>query len=122
MYQPNLTIDQYAEQNGFTRADGPQIVQFLWDPTCSDTENCIPGCDHSTLWLKDGKPHTFVTQPYGINQETIQEWIRLCDEKGLTLKIDARGSWHNEGRTLLAEISVGEAKQAMNAAPEFDFS
>jgi len=122
MYQPNLTIDQYAEQNGFTRADGPQVVQRLWDPDCSDMDNCIPGCDHSSLWLKDGKPHTFVTQPYGVDNKTLQEWCRLCDEKGLKLHTDARGSWHNEGRTVLVEISVDEVRQAMKGAPEFDFS
>ncbi len=33
----------------------------------------LPGSDHTTRWLKGGKPHIYVTQPYELGQDRLDE-------------------------------------------------
>lgn len=60
--------------------------------------------DHSSLWLKDGRPYLFVGQPYGLTLRDLREIAALCDEHGLTAEVDAGLSWWYPGRTLLVEM------------------
>lgn len=60
--------------------------------------------DHPSLWLKGGRPHIFVGQPYGLTLRDLQEIVALCDEYGLTAEVDAGLSWWYPGSTLLVEM------------------
>lgn len=61
----------------------------------------LPGSDHTTLWMKDGKPHIYVTQPYDLDQERLDEMFRVCRRHGLTMRVDASPAWHNETAVLI---------------------
>ena len=63
---------------------------------------CIqPGFDHTSQWNKDGRPFAIVTQPYSISDATLRDWMRLCQELGLTFRMDAWNSWHYPAHTIL---------------------
>jgi hypothetical protein len=60
--------------------------------------------DHASLWLKDGKPHSYVSQPYGMSPEDMRKLVKFCDEYGLTVNVNAWGSWWFPGHTLILQV------------------
>lgn len=93
-----------------TRADGPQLLQRLWDPELKTPLVEIPGLDHCSLWSNDDNVSVFTTEPYGLDYKTLQAWMRLCEEHGLKVDIDARCSCHNPGRTTFAIFTIDHEK------------
>ena len=67
----------------------------------------LPGADHSLLWLLDGRPFAYVTQPYGFNHKALQEALAACERWGLEMLVDA-ASWHFPTATLLVEVRRSE--------------
>lgn len=110
----------YAEANGLKRSSGRPCARRLTGGRCANHEDhghdyhlaypslrdpcTVPGADHSVLWLKDGKPARFTTQPYGLSWETLRELVRYCEDRGLEAHIDARMAWHFPTQTILVEI------------------
>jgi len=70
-------------------------------PPCYDDMN-PPGRDHSSVFNKDGKPYSFVTQPYRLSYETLKKAIAFCEKHGYELKIFP-ASWYFYGRTIMME-------------------
>ena len=50
--------------------------------------------DHPSLWIKDGKPEVFISQPYQLSLEDMRELIATCDAFGLEAMVDTWPSWH----------------------------
>ncbi len=61
----------------------------------------LPGADHSSMWLKEGKAHIYVTQPYDLTQERLDEMFRVCRRLGLRLRVDSAVAWHNPMAVLI---------------------
>lgn len=60
-----------------------------------------PGADHDSLWLRDGKPVMFVTQPYELHRDGMREIVAFCDQWNLDVTVDTADSWHFPGWTTL---------------------
>ena len=58
--------------------------------------------DHFDLWLKDGKPHVWTSQPYGISKADLFDIMRLCSTYGFDVYIGELDAWHNSGCTLIS--------------------
>ena len=63
--------------------------------------------DHASMWrIRDERwPVVVVGQPYGLDQDGLEELLVLA-RAGLEVNVDARGSWHLPGSTLLIEAWV----------------
>lgn len=59
--------------------------------------------DHGELWVRDGRPVVYVSQPYGIRAEGVQHLAALRAERGFDIRVDT-DSWHFPGSTLLIEV------------------
>ena len=59
--------------------------------------------DHCSLWLKNGKPHVFVSQPYPGSTSEVAECIAFANENGLVLRIGTWPAWHYPGAVLMME-------------------
>ncbi|KKN08239.1 hypothetical protein LCGC14_1058630 [marine sediment metagenome] len=68
----------------------------------SDCVNGVPECDHPSLWLRDGKPAVFVSQPYQIRDP--KRLGEFCAERGLECMIRTWPAWHYRGSVLHVEI------------------
>ena len=66
--------------------------------------------DHCRLWIRDGKPVCFTTEPYGLNQDDVQEIKQLAHELGLVVIIrqPAESLWY-PGSTHLVEFWTQDA-------------
>ncbi len=53
-------------------------------------EDRLPADDHVELWV--GKEVTYVSHPYHLTLSELREIVRICDENGLEMSIDA-SSW-----------------------------
>jgi hypothetical protein len=65
----------------------------------------VPGSDHTSIWMKDGKIYSIVTQPYAIYGDKLAELVDFARKNSLNVAISARDSWHYPGHTLLVEIT-----------------
>jgi len=63
-----------------------------------------PLFDHTSLYIKGGKPHTLVTQPYGLDNRDLAALLAMCEKYGLEISITGY-SWHFPGKTLCVEIT-----------------
>lgn len=93
----------YRKRYGLKRSPGRNVFERLIGKH-TYTNVFRRWMDHSSLWLKDGRPYLFVGQPYGLTLRDLREIAALCDEHGLTAEVDAGLSWWYPGRTLLVEM------------------
>ncbi len=61
----------------------------------------LPGRDHTSMWLKAGEPHIYVTQPYDLDIETLDAMFRVARRLGLTVRVDAAPAWHDSSAVLI---------------------
>lgn len=92
-----LNLKKSPSRNTFDRLIGRR-VNYGYDALWSQW------MDHPSLFLKDGKPYSFIGQPYGISGEEMREIVTLCDEHNLQAWVDAGWSWWFPGETLLIEL------------------
>lgn len=97
-YRNSRRLRRSPGRNVFERLLGKQTYHNVFRPWM----------DHPSLWLKDGKPFTFVCQPYRLSLDDIREIVRYCDAHDLDLDICSGWSWHYPGRTLFIELSKKE--------------
>jgi len=77
-----------------------------------------PAHDHSELLTRNGRPEVFYSQPYRICFRELVETMEYCREHALEATIDAWGSSHFPGRTLLiAYRGARVAEPAARTAP-----
>lgn len=61
--------------------------------------------DHVSYWTTDeDKPGACVSQPYGLDWDSLCTMVDLCREFGLQMMIDESYSWHAPGKSLLVEV------------------
>lgn len=107
------SLEAYTNKRGLKPTTGTRCVCRLIskDGRCHCNGSMIvPGRDHSSLWLKDGKPYVYITQPYHLDFKTLQELVSFCDDNGLTVSISPDYAWHFPGSILFVEIKKMEVK------------
>jgi hypothetical protein len=92
--------ENFARHYGVTpsRSGHPCVNRLLGKP-CRDICPPIPGSDHTSLWLKGGRPWGIVTQPYGIS--SVHQMAEFAGRYNLEMTVDAWLSWHFPGSTVL---------------------
>lgn len=68
-------------------------------------ECILPGSDHTTFWLKGGRPAVYATQPYQLSSANLDKIIEFCKHYRLELRISTDDSWHNPGETTLVMVA-----------------
>ena len=98
---------RYAQKWGLKRSRGTPCVQRLLARRCSEDceDHRPPGADHVSFWLRDGKPYSYVFQPYGIGPEQFRDLAAFAERVGLDVSIEALASWHYPGDTVLVELT-----------------
>ncbi|HML41261.1 MAG TPA: helix-turn-helix domain-containing protein [Bellilinea sp.] len=87
------------------------IHRLLGKKRCPDPSehpcetSIIPGRDHLSEWVKEGKTAKIVMQPYHMSFETMKELVEFCENRGLRADISAE-SWHFSGKTLRIDITL----------------
>jgi len=60
-----------------------------------------PGDDHPSLWLRDGVPAAYISQPYQIMNTDAAAMTAFARRYGLRYTVDPHGSWYWPDSTLL---------------------
>lgn len=101
---------RFAEAFGLKQSSGRVCIQRLLGRTCTqwlrshrmgECECLPPGTDHPSLWLKNGKPVVFVSQPYGVTAKTMADMNKFAEKHGLEFDVGAEMSWWYPSRTVL---------------------
>ncbi|MDQ4146347.1 MAG: hypothetical protein M3120_01390 [Pseudomonadota bacterium] len=122
---------QYQEQHGVRPAKHACIWRLIgkrclasrrlrqdddWEEDWSDEWpdayfNCTPpGTDHPQLWVKDRKPYSYTSEPYGLSGQKLAKVLAFCEHFRLEVNIDADPSWHFPGNTLFVEFTKKESE------------
>lgn len=68
------------------------------------TDRCsIPGRDHESLWLFNGKPSVYVYQPYDLDIGKLHEY---CQRYGLVPRVASHPAWHFYGNVLFVALAT----------------
>jgi hypothetical protein len=68
-------------------------IQGLID--CIELAPPPPADDHGRLYVKNGRPQFYLSQPYGLSFENLKQIIQYCDEWGLEASIDGlQSNWY----------------------------
>jgi len=89
---------------GVEEAPERRYIDRLVGRDGSDLMRQLPGCDHTMLWVKDGKPVLFTMQPYNMDADDYEALNRFCEKYGLTYRTESR-SWHLPGVSTLIVIT-----------------
>ena len=103
----------YVKQRGVKPTSGRRVPSRLFGRR-QECEPCRVWQDHPTLWIKKGHPYSYVSQPYCLSLKDMQEIVTYCAAHGLDAAIDAAGSWHFPGVTLLVEIKKRPGAKGLN--------
>lgn len=97
--------DMWAKQYGLKQSGGHACLTRL-RRRCNGWNGCVKliGSDHTSLWLKNGEPYVYVTQPYDLSHEDLVGMVTQCQELDLELRINAWPAWHFPGRVLMVEV------------------
>jgi hypothetical protein len=87
-----------AKLGSIRRLVGKRQVPWSDDPNVMP--NKPPGDDHGTLYLKDGKPAFYLSEPYGLAYDKMQEVVAFCERWGLEASIDGLQSTWFPGLTI----------------------
>jgi hypothetical protein len=97
------TLDAWQRREGVTPATGHACLGRLIGRKCDqysyyrarrEVPCALPGADHITLWLKDGIPEVYVTQPYYLHEDTMGAIAALCERWGLRCTVSTWPAWH----------------------------
>lgn len=96
---------QALTTDGFRLSKGERDVLRLFGPRrkSTDVPEAPPGSEHASLWVRDGSPARFVSQPYELPMEALRDMIRYCDRNELTFTVHG-SSWHFPGSAVFVEF------------------
>jgi hypothetical protein len=91
-------LQSYIEQYKLKEAGNHDgcLCYFLGKPCYRNSNSCVrfgnSAMDHGSVWLRDGKPFVYISQPYNLALEGMRSVIKVCDEHNLVANIRNR-SW-----------------------------
>lgn len=101
-------LEQWKKTIGATRSQGQPCLNRLlggrhqehWnsDRVCHPCR--IPISDHTTSWIKNGKPVCILSQPYSLSTENMREIVATCEEWDLSVTVRTGPGFHFPGRIL----------------------
>ena len=106
-------LEAWHRREGLTRSTGHaclgrligrQCAQSLTKRTRQAVPCGLPGADHPTLWLKDGIPEVYVTQPSQLDAQHMGQIAALCAGWGLQCTVRTWPAWHFPSTMLLIEV------------------
>ncbi len=100
--------EAFKELNKVELSPGPHNIGYLCDGFDESRDLPPANFDHPDLWLKDGKPYMFTSQPYRITKDFLEIARNICVEHDLEMTIDAREAWYMPGRTVLVAFRKKE--------------
>jgi|CZCA01.1.fsa_nt_gi hypothetical protein len=100
--------ETYIKRRGVKPTTGNPFIERLTGARVVPNPVRFGWMDHVSLWIKDGKPFSFVTQPYGLSLEDLKEIVAYCEEHNLDVFVDAGMSWHYPGSTVAVELTREE--------------
>ena len=95
----------YIERRGVKPSSGWCFLERLTGRRAVRDPMRFAWMDHPSLWIKDGKPFSFVSQPYGLGLQDLREIVAYCEEHNLDVLVDAGMSWHYPGATVAVEFT-----------------
>jgi hypothetical protein len=104
--------DQWAARAGVKPAGGRRAwrrllgLRDIGDHRHPKVIEHLPGDDHCTLWLRDGKPAVWVSQPYPLGSSTIAQMTYVAEQYGLAFEISTWPAWHNPASVLFVEWTL----------------
>lgn len=103
----DLKRADWARSRGVQESGGRPCIGRLSgrpsDHNQSDHQCNPPKGDHCSLWMKDGRPEVFVSQPYELSWAGLQETVAFCQANGLRADVISWPSWHFPGSVLTVE-------------------
>lgn len=95
----------WAKREGVKESRGHVCLTRLAHGRCNGLDcDKLPGRDHTSMWTKAGRPHIYVTQPYVLHAERLDEVFQVCHRLGLTVRVDSAQAWHDAGAVLIEVI------------------
>jgi len=110
--KPGLT--RYMKENDLAISGGRRCVQRLRGKQCGYGRRSFacecdpPGADHSVLFVKDGRPYSYVYQPYHFRTEDIIALAEFCQRTGLQAEFDIFADWHYPANILSIVITASK--------------
>lgn len=101
---------RFSERHGVKRATWAEFSRMIKDKQKKRQHKYInpPFADHLSLWLKDRKPHIFVSQPYGqLDADDMKKLMNHAEEHDLDVSVSG-SSWWYPGSTILIMWRVRE--------------
>ncbi len=98
----------YIERRGVKPSSGWHFLERLTGRRAVRDPMRFAWLDHPSLWIKAGKPFSFVSQPYGLSLQDLREIVAYCEEHDLDVSVDAGASWHYPGATVAVEFTRKE--------------
>lgn len=94
LHDPNLVQRAWARRERVKESRGHRCLTRLAAGRCRG-QGCehLPGSDHSSIWIQDGRPHIFVTQPYHLDPDVLSAMLRACRRLGLRLRLNSAVAW-----------------------------
>lgn len=105
--------EQWATRYGLKRSTGRVCLRRLRGKPSESLPFRPPGADHDSLWLLNGKPTVYVTQPYHVD---IFALVDFCRAEGFTCDVDLWPAWHFPHRVFHVEITTPEGREALTKA------
>jgi len=68
-----------------------------------------PGCDHGSVWEKDGVPQAIIFHPYVLSHSTLRHLMSWAEGHGLEVLVDPT-SWYFPSGTLRVMITPPDAQ------------
>jgi hypothetical protein len=109
----------YAVAYGLERAASACLHRLLHRGPCRSRDRgglpCrLPGADHDSLWRVGRDALLYVSQPYGLSWESLQEAEAVCRRYGFEMQIETYPSWHFPGHVLTVEVATIEGWKTLH--------
>jgi len=89
---------------GLKRGRGRLCVERLVGKQCNLKGCTPPAGDHDTLWLKKGKPDTYLMQPYQLTWKDMKNLVAFCEKNGLQADVTPWPSFHFPSNVISVHI------------------